>query len=509
MEDPNSTISYWHLTAQGKEYPKLNKDIETDTLIIGGGITGVSAAYCLAKVGVSTTLIEADKLCAGTTGGTTGKCTIQHGIIYSRLIDTMGLEKAFLYAKAQKEALAFISTFVRANKIECNYEETEAYIYASSKDQIDLVKKEYEAAKQLNIAAEYVNAPSFPNDNYCMTGFKGQAAFHPVRYISSLAEHAQKAGAAIYEHSKAIKVEEDKTVTVKCENGVIIKAKHLILATQYPIYEGMGAFFSRLYPRRTYGMAVETPNDWPNGCYINAGTPTRSLRTHVENGKRILIVVGESHPTARGGDMETHYNELMHFAGITTGLNNVVTRWSAQDYKTPDDLPFIGRLSSRSNIFVGTGFGKWGLTNGTLAGMMIHDIITSGHSEYEDLLNPHRLNLKASAPTLLGEISGQVRELVHSKLKVGDNFLTLKPGEGKVVEFKGKKAGAYLSDDDVLTIVDTTCTHLGCEVQWNSAEKTWDCPCHGGRYAYDGKLLEGPPKNSLKVIYKEDKKVRK
>jgi Rieske Fe-S protein len=216
-----------------------------------------------------------------------------------------------------------------------------------------------------------------------------------------------------------------------------------------------------------------------------------------------LIVVGDGHVTARSGNMQEHFDELMRFAAAAAGFDNLIAKWSAQDYKTPDDLPFIGRLTKKLNIFVACGFAKWGITSGTLAGMMIPEIILNGKSEFDELLAPSRLNLKASAATLLTEVGQQVKELVHSKFEETDSIMDLERGQARIIPYHGQRAGAFMDDDGQLTIVDITCTHLGCELNWNNAERSWDCPCHGGRFAYDGRLLEGPPSNPLKILHQD------
>jgi glycine/D-amino acid oxidase-like deaminating enzyme/nitrite reductase/ring-hydroxylating ferredoxin subunit len=503
MKDTLDTTSYWHLTQDTARYPELTEDAETDTLIIGGGITGVTCAFNLGRLGADAMLIEASSLCGGTTGNTTGKATIQHGIIYSKLIKKMGNEAASLYYGAQMQALEFIKAFGKSRPDDFGYAENEAFIYASSDAERRLIEDEYNAARELKIDAELIEKPAFPPESRCMMGYKGQAVIHPVRYVEMLAKRAMDYGVKIFEHTKAIKIADGDIIAVKCENGAIIRAKHLIIATQFPIYEGMGAFFTRLYPRRSYAIAVKTKANWPDGSYINMGTPARSLRTHVENGERVLIVVGDGHVTARSGNMQEHFDELMRFAAAASGFDNLIAKWSAQDYKTPDDLPFIGRLTKKSNIFVACGFAKWGITSGTLAGMMIPEIILNGKSEFDELLAPSRLNLKASAPTFLTEVGQQVKELVHSKLEETDSIMDLERGQARIIPYNGQRAGAFMDDDGQLTIVDITCTHLGCELNWNNAERSWDCPCHGGRFNFDGRLLEGPPSNPLKILHQD------
>jgi nitrite reductase/ring-hydroxylating ferredoxin subunit len=275
------------------------------------------------------------------------------------------------------------------------------------------------------------------------------------------------------------------------------------MATQYPFYDGPNLFYTRLYPKRTYGIAVSAKNDWPDGSYINVGDPSRSIRTHIENGKRVLIVVGDSHDTGRGKeDMSRHYENLMQFAVQIAGVREVTAMWSAQDYDTPDELPYIGRISDNSNVYVAAGFRKWGLSNGTLAGAMITGLITEGKCRFEGLYSRTRPDfLSSPGKAFIGAVNPVV-ELVKSKFEGTESLEGLKLGEGRIIRFRGEKAGIYRSENDDVTILDITCTHMGTELNFNDAEKTWDCPAHGGRFNTDGKLLEGAPKDSLKVLFR-------
>ncbi|MDD2378058.1 MAG: FAD-dependent oxidoreductase [Bacilli bacterium] len=495
-------LSYWNKTNQKATYPKLENNIEVDTLIIGSGITGITSAYSLALKGRKAVVIEAGDLCDGTTGNTTGKLTIQHDIIYSNIIKKYGEEFAKEYVESQSKAIGFIRDVVKKEAIDCNLANSTAYIFGETEKEINDLKKEYETALKLGIDAEYIDNPNFPPNNMGMLAFKNQAVFHPTRYINGLAEAATSKGAKIYCSTKAIKIEPGDIITITCENDIVIKAKHLIMATQYPIYDGFNLFYARLYAKRAYGVAVEARREWPDGSYINVGNPTRSIRTHVEDGKKILIVVGESHATGREEDKkDEHFDNLIKFADDIAGIENVLATWSAQDYDTPDQIPYIGRLSKNSNIFVVSGYKKWGLTTGTLAGNIITDLIVNDDSPYEKLYSTSRADFLTSMGKVMTEVFSFVGELIKSKFEGNEDLIDLKQGEGRVIKYDGQKAGIYRDYDDNITILDITCTHMLSELHFNPLEKTWDCPTHGGRYAVDGKLLEGPPKNPLKVLY--------
>lgn len=499
----SSTVSYWNLTGSKTVFPGLDRNIETDILIIGSGITGVTCAYCLTGKGLKPVLIEAGGLCDGTTGNTTGKVTIQHDIIYSKIMEKHGIDFARQYCASQTEAVEFVKQTVKKESIDCQLTDNTAYVYASVESDLELIKKEYEAAKELGIDCELSGRSDFPPQNFGMLGFKNQAVFHSVRYVDSLAKAAASGGAEIYLNTKACKLHQGDKISVYCDNGIEITANHLVMATQYPVYDGPNLFYTRLFPKRTYGVAVKTKRDWPEGSYINASGRTRSIRTHTENGQKILIVVGDGHTTGRSDvNMDEHLKNLIEFSDSIAGVDRVLAKWSAQDYDTPDQIPYIGRISGKSNIYVASGFRKWGLSNGTLAGILISELIIDGNCRYEELYSRKRADYSSSLGKTITEVGLSVYELIKSKLENTESIRDLRQGEGRVISFEGKKAGIYRDYDDSVIILDISCTHMGTELNYNSAEKTWDCPAHGGRYNTDGRLLEGPPKKSLKVMYR-------
>lgn len=496
----DDTTSYWHRTAKPKLYPPLDKDLEVDTLIIGGGITGVTCAYALSQRGGSAALIEAGGLCDGTTGNTTGKLTVQHDLIYSRLMREQGERTAKTYLKAQAGAVEFVRRAVAKENIACDLADAETFLYAENEKEGEKVRREYEAARRVGINAELSRGEFLGGVN--MTGFIGDAVFHPVKYVAALAEAAACGGVPIFCGTKAVRVEDGEPVEVVCESGVTIKAKWMLMATQYPIYDGLGFYFTRLYSKRSYAVALDVRDSWPDGSYKNTSEPARSLRSHLEGSRRILVVAGDGHHTARSDDMKKHYENLENFARVIAGEGEVLANWSAQDYETPDGIPYIGRISANSHIYIAAGFAKWGMSNGTLAGLMTADLITKSTSPYEWLFTPSRGDLKGSLGKFVPEVFGSVGELIKSKFEPAESIADMRPGEGRVINFGGNKAGAYLDEDGTVTIVDVACTHMTTHLNFDAAEKTWDCPAHGGRFATDGRLLEGPPKNPLRVLYK-------
>jgi Rieske Fe-S protein len=307
-------------------------------------------------------------------------------------------------------------------------------------------------------------------------------------------------GGTIYENTRAVDIEQGEPVTVLTANKKKIKAKSVVIATHFPFYDGLGLYFTRLYAERSYVQAVKIKEQFPSGIFKNIDQPVISLRSQPLDNDKLILVSGDYHKTGDGGSTEEHYQNVLNRAKQLYTVTENPYRWSAQDYNTPDGIPYIGYLAGDTkNIYVGTGFKKWGITTSTLAAMLIKDLITKGKSPWAALYNPQRFNVKASTAGMYVKDNFHVaKELVIGKLKKVPEDVTLNNDEGKIIEINGKKYGAYKDNNGKIHIHDTTCTHLGCELKWNDAEKTFDCPCHGSRFNYDGSVIEGPAHNPLK-----------
>lgn len=494
------TQSFWEKTAQAASRPAFAAfagETKTDVLVVGGGITGVSTAWRLAKLGVRVMLIEAGMLGCGATGRSTGKVSLLHGAFYGKMAD----KTAAQVARTQAEAVNTVRDFAQQSEADCGYAESDACLFARDEKERQAVEDEYEAVRKAGFDARLLDRPEFPPACVCAAKVRAQALIHPLHYLWALAAKAEASGAALYEHTRAVKVRPGKTVEVLCENGARIEARHLVEATQYPFFDDGGLFFARLYPRRSYGVAVQPQGDWPMGNFVTAGDPVRSLRTARQDGEKVLLVVGDGHDTGRDGKEEApdaHFEALARYAGEAAGPFSLLAQWSAQDYDTPDGIPYIGPVHAQSNIYVATGYGKWGLASGTLAGIVLTDWVTEGASSRGAPYDPARLR-PAGAAGMAAELVSQAGAFVRSKQKKPLRAEDLAPGEGSVVLYDNKKAGAYRGPDGRLTVLDITCTHLGCTLTWNGAEQSWDCPCHGGRFSATGERLEGPPPRPLRI----------
>ncbi len=505
-ELPKHSTSLWLNSCPLPSFSSLEKDIDTDILIVGGGLTGITSAYLLSQSGQKVTLIEGNKLLQGTTGNTSAKITCQHSLIYHELINHFGIEKTRLYYDSNKAALEFIKKTAAEHKINCEFQEEKAYLYASTPEGEEKLLKEFEAYEKLSIVdASYHKELPIPIKIKGAISLSHQGQFNPIKYLSYLLDISVKKGVEIYEDTRAADVEMDEITKIITENGIKITAKKVIIATHFPFYEKRGMYFARMYADRSYILAIKPETPFPGGMYINVESPTRSLRSAKYKDEDILLVGGENHKTGQGGFTLGNYLKLKDFAESTFGIKEILFRWSAQDLITLDKLPYIGPLtSSTPNIFVATGFKKWGMTNGTAAAHILRDLVLGVKNPYEEVYTPERFKADPSLKNALSQNSNVAMELVKGKLEsLKDNYQDLQPGEGRVISYKGKRTGAYKDENEKIYMVDTTCTHLGCELQWNSGEKTWDCPCHGSRFTFKGEVIEGPAIKPIEIINTE------
>ncbi|MGE5389997.1 MAG: FAD-dependent oxidoreductase [Deltaproteobacteria bacterium] len=500
------TNSYWIDSVSIPSFPQLEEDITVDVAIVGGGITGITSAYLLTQRGLKVAIAEAGKVLHGTTGHTTAKVTSQHSLIYARLIKEMGSELARQYAEANETAIKMIHKTIEEQGIDCDFSWLPAYVYTQSEQYIKDIQDETRAAKELGIDAAYQEKIPLPFKIWAAVRFDRQAQFHPLKYLKVLAEYVTDHGGYIFEDTVTVNLE-DKPVTVITKNGPRIKADKIIVASHYPFFDGGGFFITRIYADKSYALAIKAQEKFPEGTFITAETPTRSLRAQKDGGDELIIVGGEHHKTGDETDTNVHYRNLIEYARNSFTVTDIPYRWSTQDCMTIDGVPYVGHLTPRSpDIYVATGFNKWGMTNSMASSMILADLITKGDSPWAPVYNPSRFNL-ASVKTFLVQNADVAKELVSGKMARLPEDVDVKPGEAQVLAVEGQKMGVYRDDEGELHWVDTTCTHLGCELKWNEAERTWDCPCHGSRFGYNGDVVEGPAFYQLQCDHTERNQV--
>lgn len=503
----NVPHSYWMASTPQTDYPKLNADLRFDTAIIGGGMAGILTAYFLKKEGQKVAIIEADRILQGTTGHTTAKITSQHGLMYSHIKKAMGVEMSKQYADANETAIRTIESLAHEYNIDCDFESQSSYVYTQSDSYVQKIIDEAKTAVELGIKAEYTDKLPLPIDIKAAVRFDNQAQYHPRKFLLAIAEQISGSGCDIFEKTRVIDIMPGTHCTVVTEHGNKITADNVVLASHFPFFDGGGLYFTRLYPERSYALGVAIEEKYPGGMYITAEDPGRSFRSQKFDGGEMVIVGGEHHKTGQGGPMLDHYFNLKKSAMETFHLKDIPYHWSTQDYTTADEIPYAGQLVSNiSNVYVATGFGKWGMTNSTVSAMLIKDLIVKRQNPWQDVYDPSRFTPAASIKNFIKENSNVAKQLITGKLKPMPGDIDVKNGEAKVLEIDGGKTGAYRDEKGVLHLVDTTCTHMGCELQWNDAEKTWDCPCHGSRFTYEGDIVEGPALKSIRVDLREQGK---
>lgn len=500
--------SYWIQSTSGTDYPSLKEDIKVDVVIIGGGIVGITAAYLLKKQGTKVAIIEASRIAQGATGFTTAKITSQHNLIYDKIIDSMGIQAAKQYANANEASIEFIENMTKELRIDCDFERLPAYVYTREEKYIKDIEKEAEAALKLGIKAKCTDKLPINLSIKSALIFENQAQFHPRKYLLKVAQRIPGDGSYIFENTKVVEIEKDKGVTIITSDGRKVRALKVIIASHFPCYDGMGLYLTRLSPQRSYVIATRIKEKFPKAMFINNENPSRSLRVQYDGEDQLVLVGGEGHKTAHGGSFKEHYDKLEEFAQSIFNVNDASYRWSTQDYETLDNVPYVGRLTSKEeNIYVATGFGKWGMSNGTAAARLLSDKILGKDSPWEEVFNPSRSFTGKAYIKLVTQNLDVAKELLIGKIKSGENEINIKCGEGKIVKLQGEKYGVYKDYEEKLHIVDITCTHVGCELKWNDAEKSWDCPCHGSRFTYDGDILEGPATHKLHHYYEGTNKI--
>ena len=490
--------SYWVESVDVPSFPRLESDVDVDVCVVGAGIVGITTAVLLKRAGKRVAVVEMDGVLRGATGYTTAKVSSTQSTIYHQLISEHGEDTAIAYAAAQETALAQIRAFVDEG-IDCDFETKTNYVYAESADQVDSIRNEVEAAQKAGLECSFVDETELPYGIAGALKQEDQAQFHPVKYLAHFLPELTKDGSHVFENSRVTDVDEGDPCVVRTADGSVT-AQDVVIATGYPILD-RGLYAPRVHPKRSYAISGVVPRQkLIEGMYISIDQPTRSLRT-IDDGNRVLLLVGgEGHNVGQDNETEKHYENLERWARDRFDMQEITHRWSTQDGVTVDEVPYVGTLRRGSDhLYTATGFRKWGMTNGTTAGMLIADMILGRENPFSTLYDPHRVTLKQSMSKFVKENVKVAKHLVGDRVSHprGTTYDELQPGEAGVVGAGISGVAAYRDDDGQLHAVSAVCTHLGCLVNWNPAEKTWDCPCHGSRFGFDGKVIQGPAVHDL------------
>ena len=487
--------SIWLATADGAGFTALDRDVKVDVAIVGGGIAGITTALLLKRLGATVAVVERETIAGGATGYTTAKITALQSTRLSDIRSKNGADGAAAYAHATLDAITRIAALVQEEGIECELEQRDAFTYAGDEQQVASVEQEAEAAREAGLPVALTTDTGLPWEVPAAVRLAGQAQFQPVLYTRGLARRVDGDGSHVFERTHVTGIAEGPSCQVETAGGGTITAERVVVATNYPLLD-RGLFFARLEATRSYCVALPVRGEVPQGMLITAGQPTRSLRTF----RDYLIVGGEGHQTGAPDARPERYEALVEFANRHFPVGpEAPYRWSTQDGMPVDSLPYIGPYTPRSKrLYVAAGFMKWGMTNATIAATVLTDLLSDRENPYAARFDPNRASLRALPMTAKLNLHAG-REFFGERATPADAASAgeVPAGAARVVRSGAGKIGVFRDEDGGVHGVSLRCTHLGCLVRFNDAERSWDCPCHGSRFDVDGAVLAGPATKPL------------
>jgi glycine/D-amino acid oxidase-like deaminating enzyme/nitrite reductase/ring-hydroxylating ferredoxin subunit len=494
MRGSGASIAPW---LEGTELPALlplAQDLTTDVCVVGAGVAGLSTAARIVEEGLSVVVLDRDGIGAGETGRTTAHLTAALDARLRRLERFHGPDGARLAAESHAAAIDRIAfRTVRAPQ-DCRLEWVDGYLFDPEDGDADALREEAEAARRAGLDVEELSAPPLPFATGRCLRFPRQAQVHALRYLGALAAEVRGGRGRIF-RAEATAFEDGEPAIVCTRSGACVRARSLVIATDTPVNDRF-LIHTKQAPSRTYAVAFAAPNGFPRGLFWDTNEPyhyLRRARVGPDPGQDVLIVGGEDHRTGEADDPDRRYEVLEAWTRERVdGLGRVTHRWSGQVQEPVDGLAFIGRNPGDRHVYVATGFSGNGMTNGTVAGELITDLILGRSSEWGHLYEPGRISLRA-AP---GFVRENVKTAGHYTGLVSggdvDDEQDVPCGGGAVVRRGLRKVAVYRDESGELHERSAHCTHLGCVVAWNGAERTWDCPCHGSRFDVDGSVVHGP-----------------
>jgi glycine/D-amino acid oxidase-like deaminating enzyme/nitrite reductase/ring-hydroxylating ferredoxin subunit len=488
--------SLWLETADQSSRPRLEADVHADVCVIGAGITGLSAALELTRTGASVVVLEGRFVGAGATGYTTAKLSSLHGLTYAQLEQRLGPDAARTYGAVNQRGIERAFELVSELDIDCDLRRKPNLTYAESADDRPQIEDEVGAARRAGLPAALVEETDLPFAVAAAVRFADQAEFHPVKYLHGLARRLEAAGVSLYEGTFAEAVDAGSPCRVRTGTGRTVTASSVIVATHLPFLD-RGLYFARCHPERSYVVAAPYERAAGTaGMYLSTESPAHSIRTHVLGERTWLLVGGESHKTGQG-DARERYERLERWARERFGIEPVM-RWATQDQMPADGVPYVGPVDPFSrNVYVATGFRKWGLAMGIASAELLAAWVEGRDHPWRSLYDTRRVRLRASAPSLLKENVNVATRFVGDRVLKRAGPDSIEPGEGRVVGSGLGQRAVYRDQQGELHALSARCTHLGCIVNWNSGEGTWDCPCHGSRFSREGEVIMGPAVHPL------------
>lgn len=500
-------LSYWIDSVPPESRQSLDANLNADVVIVGGGLGGVSIAYCLAEAGKKVVLVEDGFIGSGETGRTTAHLVTALDDRYYKLEEIFGKEDVKLIAGSHKSAIDFIEATVKKENIDCGFERVSGYLFLHPSDKEDSLRREFEAVRRAGIEVTQLDqVPGMLTKSGKCLCFTSQGEFHPMKYLLGLCHAIEANGGKIFTETHASEITGEG---IRTDKGFTVKAEHVVIATNSPV-NSKYTMPLKQDAYRTYVIGALVKKGalpkalwWDTGDQNSKNTapPYHYIRLHPYNDTHdLLISGGEDHPVGDTGEKLTdHFAILQEWTRKNFPVENIIYRWSGQVMEPMDSLAFIGRNPwDKNNVYILTGDSGNGMTHCTIAGLLITDLITGKENPWEKIYRPSRFNLAESGPffkKLKDDFVSTVKSFIE--MNDGEELSSVKKGEGKIIEMLNKKVGVFRDENDQVHIVSATCAHMGCTVTWNNEEMTWDCPCHGSRYTYEGKVINGPANMDL------------
>jgi glycine/D-amino acid oxidase-like deaminating enzyme/nitrite reductase/ring-hydroxylating ferredoxin subunit len=498
----SQTISLWQqYKASLAEDVSYHPDVVYDAIIIGAGITGLTTAVLLQEQGKKCIILEAKCVGFGTSGATTAHINTFYDTDYAQIEKDFGHAAAKISADAAKESIVIVQDLISRYGIDCDFECKDGIAFSETDKETKELIEELEATRRAGVDVVEVRDNEIPVPFEFAVLYKDQAQFHPLKYLNGLAKAFTQLGGVIIENAFVRNTSKDAAIHIAETDQGAVRGDNLVYATHLP--PGITVFDTECAPYRSYVLGIKLKNgDYPKNLVYDVKDPYHYLRTHTIAGQPYLILGGEDHKTGHG-DPEAAFAALEAYARKYYYVESVDYRWSSQYYLSVDGMPFIGEMPASDNhVFVATGYNGNGMILGTIAGKIISDSIIGNESPYKAVFNPSRIKPAAGFKEFVKENVDVIYRFFADRLGAEDlkSFAEIPVGTGAIVEYQGEKLAVYKDAEGKLSLLSPTCTHMGCLVAFNSAEKSWDCPCHGGRYNLQGEVLCGPPRKNLKQI---------